>query len=193
MTTDHRIRTPLGNRINLLDLKPADISLDDCAQGLSRICRYNNFSKDFYSVAQHSILVSEWIKEKDGSPELQMHGLLHDTPESYSPVGDVCSPIKPCVALFSIKSQKIVNVPQLESEIIKTIYKALGIRMYNMYPPIVSLADKVLLNTELRDIMGTEHDSKLTWSKKIIANEDLKRVKEEFISKFKELKCKIPG
>ena len=52
----------------------------------------------FYSVAQHSCLVSDWILEKTSDKRLAFAGLMHDASEAY--VGDIINPIKKHLPLF---------------------------------------------------------------------------------------------
>jgi hypothetical protein len=64
--------------------------LPDIAHSLGMICRYNGAVRHFYSVAEHSIIVSLLMQElKLGDP---MEGLLHDAQEAY--VSDMVSPWK---------------------------------------------------------------------------------------------------
>lgn len=63
------------------------IRLDDIAKGLSNICRFGGQIQDFYSVAQHSLLV--WYLSPD---HLKRTALLHDAAEAY--LGDVVKPLK---------------------------------------------------------------------------------------------------
>lgn len=76
-----------GSKIKLDDPSPGDINIGDIAHALSHICRWGGHSPRFYSVAQHSVLVS-YLAPK----ELRMAGLLHDSPEAY--LGDVVKPLK---------------------------------------------------------------------------------------------------
>jgi len=81
------IRTQSGKKIDLLNPKADDISIDDIAHGLAKACRYAGQIKEFYSVARHSILVSRFI-----SYPWKLHGLLHDASESY--LGDIVKHLK---------------------------------------------------------------------------------------------------
>lgn len=53
----------------------------DIAHALGMLCRYNGHVRRFYSVAEHSVLVSILMEElKLGDP---LEGLLHDASEAY--------------------------------------------------------------------------------------------------------------
>lgn len=64
--------------------------ITDIAHSLSLTTRWNGQCRKFYSVAEHSIMVSELMEKlKLGDP---MEGLLHDATEAY--LSDVPSPLK---------------------------------------------------------------------------------------------------
>jgi len=68
------------------------INITDISKALSNICRYMGHC-DFYSVAEHSVLVMELLKIRcPGSKFLHQCGLLHDASEAY--IFDLPSPVK---------------------------------------------------------------------------------------------------
>lgn len=88
--TDHHLGCITTNSRKIIDLRhprPEDIDIKDIAAGLSKICRFGGQCQEFYSVAQHSVLVAHLA-----SPPLSAVGLLHDAAEAY--LGDVVKPLK---------------------------------------------------------------------------------------------------
>jgi 5'-deoxynucleotidase YfbR-like HD superfamily hydrolase len=86
------IQTVSGRRINPLDADGADIDPDDIAQALSNLCRFGGHSRAFYSVAQHSVIVSDQLAAQGAGPDEVMAALLHDAAEAY--LGDLPHPLK---------------------------------------------------------------------------------------------------
>lgn len=79
---------PSGRCVNPLDMNPDDIDIVDIAHHLSNECRWAGACPHHYSVAQHSVLVSECFD----APDMKLAGLLHDAAEAY--LKDLPSPIK---------------------------------------------------------------------------------------------------
>jgi len=86
------ISTHTGRAFRPLDPKPEQIALADLAHGLSNVCRGAGQTAFFYSVALHSIHVTEELARNDHGDRVQLYGLLHDAAEAY--VTDVPSPLK---------------------------------------------------------------------------------------------------
>jgi uncharacterized protein len=81
------ITTSTGRIISLTDPNPQEIDMDDIIDALTNICRFGGQMRQFYSVAQHSVLVYRLAP-----PELEKEAILHDASEAY--LGDVISPLK---------------------------------------------------------------------------------------------------
>lgn len=80
-----------GQRVDLLDPQPEQIRIDDIAHALSHICRWGGHGRTFYSVAEHSIILSYHVSDP-------LWGLLHDATEAY--VGDMVRPLKRVMPWF---------------------------------------------------------------------------------------------
>lgn len=81
------IPTITGRVIYPLDPRPEEIHIVDIAWALSMQCRYNGHTRMFYSVAEHSHILSKTLPE-----EYALVGLLHDASEAY--LSDIPRPIK---------------------------------------------------------------------------------------------------
>lgn len=136
-------QTYSGLRFYPFDPRPDDVRLVDVARSLSRICRYGGHSLRFYSVAQHSIWVSQHVPA-----DLALCGLMHDAHEAYT--GDVINPIKVGLrALVGDACDKVADRVQ------DTITSVLGgyLPAGSLSASIVKEADLRALATERRDLL----------------------------------------
>ena len=81
------IQTFTGRQFWPLDPRVEEIDIRDIAHSLSMQCRFNGHCSKFYSVAEHSVLIS-WA----ASPENKLTALLHDATEAY--LCDLPRPVK---------------------------------------------------------------------------------------------------
>jgi 5'-deoxynucleotidase YfbR-like HD superfamily hydrolase len=90
-----------GRRLDLLDPSPLDIEIEDIAQGLARVARWNGqtIGEHPFSVAQHSLVVEEIavLLSPGLDPRWRLAALLHDAPEYV--IGDMISPFKAALGL----------------------------------------------------------------------------------------------
>jgi hypothetical protein len=84
------ICTYSGKIIDPLNPDPKLICIEDIAHSLSQQCRFTGHTTEFYSVGQHSVLVSLDTSLETG--EEQRGALLHDSTETY--LSDLARPIK---------------------------------------------------------------------------------------------------
>src|SRR3712207_997946 len=85
------IDTASGMRLDLDNPRPEDIRIEDVAGGLSKVCRFGAQAREYYSVAQHALLVQRLLVEA-GRPELALVALHHDSHEAY--LCDIPTPLK---------------------------------------------------------------------------------------------------
>jgi hypothetical protein len=128
-------RTYTGKQVHPLSPRPEEIDVADVARSLSRQCRFLGHTEAFYSVAQHSVLVSQQVPHEDA-----LWGLLHDASEAY--LCDLPAPIKrdPQMEIYRIA----------EARLMAAVCERYGLPPE--MPRSVKVADKVLLATEFRDV-----------------------------------------
>lgn len=94
------IETASGEVFNLYAPK---FTIEDIGHGLSHLCRYSGQCRQFYSVAEHSVLVSEIMRHLGlGSP---LEGLLHDATEAY--ISDIASPWKTLLPDYVLLEERL--------------------------------------------------------------------------------------
>lgn len=143
------IQTFTGKRFWPLSPRAEDVDIRDIAHALAMKCRFNGHTREFYSVAQHSVLVAHLVAET--SPQFALDGLLHDAAEAYLP--DVASPIKDSVLLGrDLRTGAMYDLFWIvEHDLLTVIHHALGLGRPNY--SLVKDADLTLLATEARDLM----------------------------------------
>lgn len=87
------ITTYSGKKFHFLNPQAEDICIEDIAKALSMSCRYNGHVSDFYSVAEHSVIIADLVYNIQGCPYEALCALLHDASEAY--LTDIPRPIKP--------------------------------------------------------------------------------------------------
>lgn len=113
-------------------------TIEDIAHGLANICRYSGQCSRFYSVAEHSLLVS------DTAVGFEFEALMHDAAEAF--LGDITRPLK----------QMLPEYKRIEGEVEQAIFSRFGIE--SPLPREVKQADLRVLAAEQRQIMprGTD-------------------------------------
>ena len=136
------ILTSTGLYVTPLDMQPDMVVIEDIAHHLSNICRFTGAVREFYSVAQHCVLVADYLWLTGASDEVAFAGLMHDAAEAY--IGDMAGPLK-------------------EDEDYATAYRRVEVRLEEViaakfgfqypYPASVKAADKYMYLVERNWLM----------------------------------------
>jgi len=138
------IRTFTGRNVIPTALKLEDLCINDIAHALSNQCRFGGHTKNFYSVAQHSVYVADVMFDRYGA-SAALSGLLHDASEAY--MVDLPTPIKVLMPAYSAAEYRIQALIEKKFEL-----------TVSLNSPEVREIDRVLLATEARDLIGDPRD-----------------------------------
>lgn len=129
------IQLASGKFFFLNDFDPSEIHIEDIAAHLSKLCRFTGATRRFYSVAQHSVLVSEIVAAPNA-----LAGLLHDATEAY--INDMSRPVKRLCQAY-VDYERNVLWP--------AVAERFGLPQ--ILPPAIHTTDDIVLITEKRDLM----------------------------------------
>lgn len=132
------LQTYTGGKFWPLDPQSSEVDIRDIAHSLSLQCRYAGHCLAFYSVAEHSVHVSNYLC--DFGKDVALWGLLHDAAEAY--VVDVPRPLKGFLAGYAQAEKKVMDAICVKFGI--------GAEM----PAVVKDADNRILADEKRQNMA---------------------------------------
>lgn len=130
------IQTYTGRKFWPLEPRAEDVDIVDISRSLSQLCRFTGHTRTFYSVAEHSVRVSQEVPQ-----EFALWGLLHDASEAY--LLDLARPLKLLPELAPYRDA--------EAAVMRAVCERFGLPLEQ--PEAVGRFDRVLLRTEQRDLM----------------------------------------
>ena len=77
------MQTYTGGKFFIGDPRPEEVFLTDIAHHLAYLCRYNGATQGFYSVGQHSLILSDHAQATGQSRMTAILALMHDAAEAY--------------------------------------------------------------------------------------------------------------
>lgn len=130
-------RTYLGGRFDPLNPTKYPFHIRDIAHVLARKCRFggNIQTKEFYSVAEHSVYVAYQVPR-----DLRLAALLHDANEF--PLPDVMTPTK----------IRLPNYSDIENSVDVAVAQSFGFHPVLFTHPAVKAADRCMLINEMRQL-----------------------------------------
>lgn len=169
------IQTVSGHYFDYLAPETSIFSIEDIGHALSHLCRFAGQCREFYSVAQHCVLVSRLVPT-----EIALFGLLHDAAEAF--MVDIPRPLK----------QLLPDYKSIEAKVERAVLERFGAP----YPmdPLIHTADRVALFIEQRDLMPP-NDGKWPWIDDIRDDPGYARIwpleprfaKTQFLNRYHEL------
>lgn len=180
------VQTVSGRAVDLDMIAPAAITIRDIAAHLAKICRFAGACTSFYSVAQHSILVSNLVS--DLGPEAALYGLMHDAHEAY--IGDITQPAKLAISM-AMGPAFASPIDEIAMRLDRAIFQKVGLPwpVPQALTSAVKRADMRALATEKRDIMADGPD----WgdlpppSRAAIKPWPWVKAEEKFLARFDDL------
>lgn len=138
------MQTFTGRQFWPLDPRASDITVEDIAHSLALQCRFGGHCLRFYSVAEHSVLVSRAV-----APRFAMWGLLHDAAEAY--VLDVVRPLKP----------HLPGYREIEDRVMVAICECFGLdyltNPFAMPSEVKAVDNRILLAERDQNMLPTSH------------------------------------
>lgn len=163
-----------GEYFDFLDPDRSVYSVGTIAHALSNLCRYTGHVNRFYSVAEHSVLVSLAVPKK-----FALEGLFHDAAEAF--LGDVSSPLKKLLPEYRA----------LEDAAMASIAKKFNLSPWKLHSLEVHQADKRMYHAERQHIAPGKDD---LWHTNLRAVRSVKPVgfspavaETLFLERYKEL------
>lgn len=129
------IRLLSGHYFDLEAPARSRFTINDVAHALAHLCRFTGHTRQFYSVAEHSVHASRIVPAGDA-----LTALLHDAAEAF--IGDVAKPLKAVLPEYAA----------IEDRVTRAVAERLGFTY--PFPPCVKAADLAMLEAERRWVIG---------------------------------------
>ena len=143
------IETASGMQFSLSRPQASMVSIEDIAHALGNLCRFVGHTPEFYSVAQHSVIVADLVR----TPTIQLAALLHDAHEAY--IGDFSRPMK------ELLGECGMSIRGIEGDIQDAIHQRFGVTVDAITKRAIKEADNKALAVEAWNFMPSKGS---TWT-----------------------------
>jgi len=137
----NRMLTYTGLEVDIQNPALESICIEDIAHSLSQQCRFTGHTSEFYSVAEHCVLLSE----RSSYPKW---ALMHDAAEAY--ISDIATPVKHLPKVHNV-------IRPLENKILAVIAEKFDLPW--PMPEEVHQLDKLLGDSEFYSLMHKDNAS----------------------------------
>lgn len=96
-----------GSEMDLNNFSAEEVTIEQIATGLGNTCRYNGQVRRFYSVAEHSVLLSQYFRDQGYPKSMQVFALMHDSSEAF--IGDIVYHLKSEIPEFKVMEWRIIE------------------------------------------------------------------------------------
>lgn len=173
-----KMTTYTGKHFNPLEIKEADVCIEDIAHALSLLCRGGGHLKYFYSVGQHSVNCAREAQARGLSDKTVLGCLLHDASEAY--ISDIIRPVK----------HHLTNYLEIESMIMDVIFWKFGLsELSEQETKQIKQIDDEMLDNELPALLCTEQPDNCA---RLLSNPDFallsaRETEQSFLDLFSQL------
>lgn len=184
-----KFRTASGKFIDILNMQPGDVSINDIAHSLSKIQRFGGATPldKSYTVGEHSINLSIFFSKQVGSTQLALYALIHDSTEAY--LSDIISPVK----------KALPDYIKLEDKILRVILRGLNLPYDEGIFKRIKESDKRILIDEAAAIMPETEQEYREYTKleplccEIVHSYHCSAIKYTFLQMYKKLRLIYRG
>lgn len=154
MTQSAKVKTgvivaaPSGTAVDLLNLGPEAIHLEDIAQHLAGIARFLGAPRPWYSVADHSLLCLKLMRQRTDNDDKLRAALFHDAHKAY--LGDVPGQVRGAMGETWL---------ELVATVDGAIAEALGLESTGIDDPDMKVVNRFARSIEAYTLMPSNPDA----------------------------------
>ena len=174
ITHRHWMRTFTGGQFDFVDPQPEMVKVRDIAHHTSLLCRFTGALQEFFSVAEHCLIVSHLVP-----PEFAFEGLMHDASEAY--LNDLNKPAKETLLDYKALEKKIEHIIALKYGLPTTMSPEVK---YADNTSLRAEAAEILLETDFSEWGDMEYDPTYVYGRIPLTSRQAER---KFLIRFDEL------